>query len=190
MCVSRSIYSNFRVDSGVTVLCVQTLALLRSLTRIFSGHGHWSVWEKSDKRLSLSTQSSSTGFGEGNAWRKRQVCVRACVRACVCVCACVRACVCVCVCVFLAAAGGLNWSVWMSESSGTVLYSRKFSSAKNFVKSDRRAVRQEFIFVKRHSSLVCSLVVRSPLFRFSFFFTFRNICGPHFWFCENFLSGT
>ena len=30
-----------------------------------------------------------------------------------------------------------------------VLYSKKFSSAKNFVKSDRQAVRQEFIFVKR-----------------------------------------
>ena len=30
-----------------------------------------------------------------------------------------------------------------------VLYSKKISSAKNFVKSDRQAVRQEFIFVKR-----------------------------------------
>ena len=30
-----------------------------------------------------------------------------------------------------------------------ILYSKKFSSAKNFVKSDRQAVRQEFIFVKR-----------------------------------------
>ena len=30
-----------------------------------------------------------------------------------------------------------------------ILYSKKFSSAKNFVKSDRRAVHQEFIFVKR-----------------------------------------
>ena len=29
----------------------------------------------------------------------------------------------------------------------SVLYGRKFSSAKNFVKSDRRAVRQEFIFI-------------------------------------------
>ena len=35
-----------------------------------------------------------------------------------------------------------------------ILYSKKFSSAKKFVKSDRRAVRQEFIFVKRRSSLV------------------------------------
>ena len=35
-----------------------------------------------------------------------------------------------------------------------ILYSKKFSSAKNFVKSDRPAVRQEFIFVKRRSSLV------------------------------------
>ena len=40
-----------------------------------------------------------------------------------------------------------------------ILYSKKFSSAKNFVKSDRQAVRQEFIFVKRRSSLVCSSVV-------------------------------
>ena len=35
-----------------------------------------------------------------------------------------------------------------------LLYSKKFSSAKSFVKSDRPAVRQEFIFVKRRSSLV------------------------------------
>ena len=35
-----------------------------------------------------------------------------------------------------------------------VLDSKKFSSAKNFVKSDRPAVRQEFIFAKRRSSLV------------------------------------
>ena len=30
-----------------------------------------------------------------------------------------------------------------------LLYSKKISSAKNFVNSDRQAVRQEFIFVKR-----------------------------------------
>ena len=41
-----------------------------------------------------------------------------------------------------------------------LLYGRKFSSAKNFVKSDCRALRQEFIFVKRRPSLVCSSVVR------------------------------
>ena len=35
-----------------------------------------------------------------------------------------------------------------------VLYRKKFSSAKNFVKSDRLAVRQKFIFVKRRLSLV------------------------------------
>ena len=35
-----------------------------------------------------------------------------------------------------------------------LLYSKKFLSAKNFVKSDHPAVRQEFIFVKRRSSLV------------------------------------
>ena len=38
--------------------------------------------------------------------------------------------------------------------SVSILYSKKFSSAKNFVKSDRPAVRQEFIFVKRRLSLV------------------------------------
>ena len=37
-----------------------------------------------------------------------------------------------------------------------VLYCRKFSSAKYFVKSDRQAVHQELIFVKRRSSLICS----------------------------------
>ena len=40
-----------------------------------------------------------------------------------------------------------------------VLYSRKFSSAKNFVKCDRQAVRQEFVFVKNRPSLLCSSVV-------------------------------
>ena len=45
-----------------------------------------------------------------------------------------------------------------------ILFSRKFSSAKTFVKSHRQAVRQEFIFVKRRPSLVCSLVIRSSLF--------------------------
>ena len=42
-----------------------------------------------------------------------------------------------------------------------LLNSRKFSSAKNFIKSDRQAVRQEFIFVKSRSSLVCSLLVKN-----------------------------
>ena len=42
-----------------------------------------------------------------------------------------------------------------------LLYRRKFSSAKNVVKSDRQAVRQEFIFVKSRSSLVCSLLVKN-----------------------------
>ena len=51
-----------------------------------------------------------------------------------------------------------------SQDEDKVLYSKKFSSAKNFVKSDRQAVRQEYIFVKRRSSLVCSSVVRSLLF--------------------------
>ena len=34
-------------------------------------------------------------------------------------------------------------------------------SAKNFVKSDRQAVSQEFIFVKSRSSLVCSSLVKN-----------------------------
>ena len=38
----------------------------------------------------------------------------------------------------------------------SILYSRKFSSAKNIVKSDRQAVRQEFIFVKSRPSFVCT----------------------------------
>ena len=42
----------------------------------------------------------------------------------------------------------------------TILYSKKFSSAKNFVKSDRQAVRQEFIFVKRIARFVFGRSVR------------------------------
>ena len=64
-----------------------------------------------------------------------------------------------------------------------VLYSREFSSAKNFVKSDRWAVCQEFIFVKRQSSLVCSSVIRSSLFCLSFIFTFLV---PDLCFCKYF----
>ena len=49
-----------------------------------------------------------------------------------------------------------------AESVGLyLLYRRKFSSAKNFVESDRQAVRQEFSFVKSWSSLVCSLLVQN-----------------------------
>ena len=50
-----------------------------------------------------------------------------------------------------------------------ILYSKKFSSAKNFVKSDCPAVRQEFIFVKRRSSLVAlqSFGHRSVAYRLS-----------------------
>ena len=61
-----------------------------------------------------------------------------------------------------------------------LLYSKKFSSAKNFVKSDRPAVRQEFIFIKRRSSLVlnCSSIIRSSLCCLSFIFTFLNISNP------------
>ena len=56
----------------------------------------------------------------------------------------------------------------------------KFSSAKNiFVKSYCREVRQEFIFIKRRSPLVCSSIVWSPLGCSSLFFTFMNIYDPH-----------
>ena len=41
-----------------------------------------------------------------------------------------------------------------------LLYSKKFSSTKNFVNSDRQAVRQEFIFVKRQVALVFGRSVR------------------------------
>ena len=44
--------------------------------------------------------------------------------------------------------------------TGGILYSKKFSSAKNFVKSDRQAVRQEFIFVKHRVALVFGRSVR------------------------------
>ena len=50
------------------------------------------------------------------------------------------------------------------DRTSEVLYSRKFSSAKNSVKSDRRAVRQEFIFVRRWST---SFGRRSLALRFS-----------------------
>ena len=62
-----------------------------------------------------------------------------------------------------------------SLSSTCILYSRKFSSVKNFVKTDRQAVRQEFIFVKHRPWLICSSVTRSLLFCLSFIFTFMNI---------------
>ena len=39
-------------------------------------------------------------------------------------------------------------------TNNQILYSKKISSAKNFVKSDRQAVRQEFIFVKRITRFV------------------------------------
>ena len=63
--------------------------------------------------------------------------------------------------------------------------SRTFSSAKNFVKSDRQAVQKrpscsslEFIFIKHRSALVCSSVVRSSLFWLSYIFTFMI---EYFW---------
>ena len=59
-----------------------------------------------------------------------------------------------------------------------ILCSRKFLSAKNSVKSDRQAVGQEIIFVKRRSSLVCSSVVRSPVFCFFVFLHIQEYLWP------------
>ena len=56
-----------------------------------------------------------------------------------------------------------------------LLYSRKLPSGKNIVNYDRLEVRQEFIFVKCRSSLICSLVVRSLLFCLSYIFAFMDI---------------
>ena len=76
----------------------------------------------------------------------------------------------------------LSWATVLSAilfyTSPRVLYSRIFSSAKNFVKSDRQAVHQEFIFVKRRLSLVCSSVVRLSLFCLSFIFTLMTLSDP------------
>ena len=89
-----------------------------------------------------------------------------------------------------------DWSrvcaVWLHQVQW-VPYSRKSSSAKNFVKSDRQAVRQEFIFVKCRSSLLCSSVVWSSLFCMSFIFTFMNISDRtprhvHVWFVKKLVS--
>ena len=46
----------------------------------------------------------------------------------------------------------LNWN-FPRKKLHTRLSSRKFLSVKNFVKSDRQAVRQEYIFVKHWPSL-------------------------------------
>ena len=53
-------------------------------------------------------------------------------------------------------------------------------SENNFVKSDRQAVLQEFIFVEHRSALVCSSVVRSSLFwlQVSYILTFMI---EYFW---------
>ena len=53
---------------------------------------------------------------------------------------------------------------WQRDHGG---YSKKFSSAKHFVKSNRPAVRQEFIFIKRRSSHVAlrSFGRRSVVYR-------------------------
>ena len=64
-----------------------------------------------------------------------------------------------------------------SQQNAILLYSRKFLSAKNFVKSDRRAIRQEFIFINCRSSLACFSVAQSSLFCLSFILTFMNISG-------------
>ena len=74
---------------------------------------------------------------------------------------------------------------WPTDSTtGRLLYSRKFSSAKNFVKSDHQAARQEFTFVKHRSLLICSPVVRSSLFCLQFIFTFMNGSDPTRLVCE------
>ena len=73
-----------------------------------------------------------------------------------------------------------------SNNQKTILYSRKFSSAKNFVNSDRQAVRQEYVFVKRRSSLVCSSLIQLLLFCLSFIFAFMNISDPKLAVCEKF----
>ena len=54
-----------------------------------------------------------------------------------------------------------GWEIWVVSFLAILLhpviyYSRTFSSANNFVKSGGQAVCQEFIFVKRQLSLVCS----------------------------------
>ena len=79
-------------------------------------------------------------------------------------------CVCLCVCVYMREKAERQQKNRRQERrSFGLLYSRKFSSAKNFVKSNRQPVRQEFIFVKRRLSLVCSSVIWSSLFGLSFF---------------------
>ena len=65
-----------------------------------------------------------------------------------------------------------------------ILYSRKFSSAKNFVKSDCQAVGQEFIFVNvacRSGLLYGRSVVTLSL---SFIFPFMDISDPTIVVCE------
>ena len=52
------------------------------------------------------------------------------------------------------------------NTGSCILYSRKFSSAKNFVKSDRQAVRQEFIFVQVGCRSFALRSLRSSLFCF------------------------
>ena len=74
-----------------------------------------------------------------------------------------------------------------------LLYSRKFSSAKNFVKSDHQTVCQELIFVKCRLSLVCSSIVQLSLFCSTFIFFIHEHSEEiheHFWShtCENFVS--
>ena len=83
---------------------------------------------------------------------------------------CIRACQWRLVSHFVNLSPWLLWSLFNScmRWSYVILFSRKFSSAKYFVRSDRQAVRQEFIFVKRRSSLFC----------LSFIFTFMNISDP------------
>ena len=73
----------------------------------------------------------------------------------------------------------------LKEKSG-LLYSKKFSSAKNFVKSARPAVCQEFIFVKRRSSLVALRSFDRCFVAYRWFSHSWIFLIPHLWFCEKF----
>ena len=82
-----------------------------------------------------------------------------------------------------------NYQLIVSETVSlllhhNILYSKKFLSAKNFVKRDHQAVRQEVIFVKRRSSLICSPFFRSSLFCLPFISTFTNVSDPTLLVCE------
>ena len=77
-----------------------------------------------------------------------------------------------------------------NECLTSLLYSRKFSSTKNFVTSDRQAVCQEVIFVRWKSSLVCSSIVQSSLFLLIVYLTIHESIKnffliQHLWLLKN-----